>query len=154
PKLPMNTRPPGHRVQRWALNPSDVNCRAPSVGHGELRLDAAMSIASFDGAGLMGERNVLGIDIGGTFTDFFLFEQLSRRTWFDKGLTTTGEPGRGVIDGLAELMATVGTSVARMQIVVHGTTLIANALIERKGARTALITTQGYRDVLEIGTEM
>ncbi len=96
----------------------------------------------------------LGVDIGGTFTDFVLCHAPSGRVWLDKRLTTADEPARAVGEGLAELLGRAGVAGEALEIVIHGTTLITNALIERKGARTALLATDGYRDVLEIGTEL
>jgi len=87
---------------------------------------------------------ILGIDIGGTFTDFFLCEDGRLRVY--KRASTPDDPARGVLDGLAEMSV-------RPQQVVHGSTIATNAIIERKGARTALITTRGFRDVLLIGRQ-
>jgi N-methylhydantoinase A len=97
---------------------------------------------------------LLGVDIGGTFTDFVLCHAPTGRVWLEKRLTTAEEPARGVREGLARLLGQAGVATAALETVVHGTTLITNALIERKGARTALLATDGYRDVLEIGTEL
>jgi N-methylhydantoinase A len=87
---------------------------------------------------------ILGIDIGGTFTDFFLSEDGRLRVY--KRASTPDDPARGVLDGLAEMDA-------RPEQVVHGSTVATNAIIERKGARTALITSRGFRDVLVIGRQ-
>jgi N-methylhydantoinase A len=97
---------------------------------------------------------LLGVDIGGTFTDFVLCHPSTGRVWLDKRLTTAEEPARGVREGLVELLGQASIQGAALDTVIHGTTLITNALIERKGAPTALLTTDGYRDVLEIGTEL
>jgi N-methylhydantoinase A len=97
---------------------------------------------------------LLGVDIGGTFTDFVLCHAPTGRVWLGKRLTTAEEPARAVHEGLAELSAQAGAAGADLEVVIHGTTLITNALIERKGARTALLATDGYRDLLEIGTEL
>jgi N-methylhydantoinase A len=97
---------------------------------------------------------VLGVDIGGTFTDFVLCHVPTGRIWLGKRLTTAEEPARAVREGLAELVEQAETAGAELEVVIHGTTLITNALIERKGARTAFLATDGYRDVLEIGTEL
>lgn len=101
----------------------------------------------------MGYR--LGIDVGGTFTDFFLLRDTDWRSWTYKQLTTPRQPTRGVVDGLRALLHHAGLTVADVADahVVHGTTLVTNALIERRGARVGLITTRGARDVLETARE-
>ena len=97
----------------------------------------------------------LGIDVGGTFTDFMLLRETDDRSWTHKRLTTPHDPVRGIMDGLEALLRGAGVGVADVADahVVHGTTLITNALIERKGCRVGLITTRGARDVLETGKE-
>ena len=96
----------------------------------------------------------LGFDIGGTFTDFVLIDQASGAMESHKVLTTPADPAAAVMDGVRHLLARRGINGSDIETAIHGTTLITNALIERKGARTALITTRGFRDVLEIGREM
>jgi N-methylhydantoinase A len=93
----------------------------------------------------------LASDIGGTFTDIVL-EQRSQR-WSTKVLTTTGAPELGVIEGTRLVLQESGLPAAAVSTFIHGTTLATNALIERKGAKTAFITTEGFRDVLEQGYE-
>src|SRR5271169_4358561 len=93
----------------------------------------------------------LAVDIGGTFTDLVL--ALPDRTVSLKLLTTHDAPDRAVIDGTRRILAEAGVAASSLDLVIHGTTLATNALIERKGARTALITTQGFRDSLEIAYE-
>ncbi|MEZ5860435.1 MAG: hydantoinase/oxoprolinase family protein [Geminicoccaceae bacterium] len=93
----------------------------------------------------------LGVDIGGTFTDLYLDAPDGPVSL--KVLTTHRAPEDGVIAGLGELLAKAGLGAADIGLVIHGTTLATNALIERKGARTALLTTEGYRDTLEIASE-
>ncbi len=102
----------------------------------------------------MEQTYLLGVDIGGTFTDFVLCHAVSGRIWLNKCLTTPEDPARAVREGLDALMARAEVTGAEFQVIIHGTTLITNALIERKGARTALLATDGHRDVLEIGNEM
>ena len=92
-------------------------------------------------------RFLAGADVGGTFTDIALYDSKTRTLSLNKLLTTPDDPRRAIIDGLAALPA-------KAQTVVHGTTLVTNALIERRGAAVGLITTEGYRDVLEIGNEL
>lgn len=101
----------------------------------------------------MSARYRVGVDIGGTFTDFVAIDQESRRPHVHKLLTTPGRPADAVIDGLRELLARLDARPDTVDLIVHGTTLASNALIERTGAKTALLTTKGFRDVLEIGTE-
>ena len=93
----------------------------------------------------------LAVDIGGTFTDLALEYEGRRVT--AKVLTTPAQPERGVLDGVAAILAQAGQAPGDIGILVHGTTLATNAIIERKGATTALITTQGFRDVLALGNE-
>ncbi len=93
----------------------------------------------------------LAVDIGGTFTDLALEAGAARFT--AKVLTTPAEPERGVLEGVALILRDAGLRPADVAILVHGTTLATNALIERKGARVALVTTQGFRDVLAMGNE-
>ncbi|QLG45030.1 hydantoinase/oxoprolinase family protein [Costertonia aggregata] len=96
----------------------------------------------------------LGIDIGGTFTDFVLFNQENKQLYFAKTLTTYPDPTVGIFNGIKEIEQKFGFPVKNMDGIVHGTTLVTNAVIERKGAKTAFITTKGFEDVLEIGREM
>ena len=96
---------------------------------------------------------VVGVDIGGTFTDLLVYDRMSGRFTVGKTLTTPDDPSRAVRDGLIDVLAEAGIAADRVQQVIHGTTLVTNALIERRGARTALITTRGFRDAVEIGRE-
>jgi N-methylhydantoinase A len=91
------------------------------------------------------------VDIGGTFTDLAL-EHHSRR-FTVKVLTTPEAPEKGVMAGIGRVLAAAGLRASDIAIVIHGTTLATNAVIERKGARTALLTTEGFRDVLAMGNE-
>ena len=93
----------------------------------------------------------LAIDIGGTFTDLVL--EHDGRFLSGKLLTTPDAPERAVLEGAASILARAGLSASDLALVIHGTTLATNAIIERKGARTALITTEGFRDSLEIAWE-
>ena len=95
----------------------------------------------------------LGVDIGGTFTDLVMQDPATGRLFNEKVLTTPDDPSRGVLTGIASILHKTGTPPVAVDHVIHGTTLVANALIERKGVRTALITTKGFRDVLQIGRE-
>src|SRR5450631_3127618 len=93
----------------------------------------------------------LAVDIGGTFTDLAL-EHDGRCTTI-KVLTTQAAPEQGVIAGARAILQSSGVAAGDIAIVIHGTTLATNAVIERKGARTALLTTQGFRDVIAMGNE-
>ena len=93
----------------------------------------------------------LAVDIGGTFTDIAL-EQGGKRTTA-KVLTTPAAPERGVMEGFKTIIQAAGIAPGDIELIIHGTTLATNAVIERKGARTALITTEGFRDVIAMGNE-
>ncbi|MBI4702299.1 MAG: hydantoinase/oxoprolinase family protein [Deltaproteobacteria bacterium] len=96
----------------------------------------------------------LGCDIGGTFTDFVLLDDETGGIRTYKCLTTPRDPSDAVEHGIRELGRQEPELVARLGEVIHGTTLVINAIIERKGALSALITTRGFRDVLELGREI
>ena len=98
-------------------------------------------------------RYRVGFDIGGTFTDFILLDTERHEIRLHKCLTTPQDPSVGALAGLQELLDGAGIGLGEVADVVHGTTLVTNALIERKGARIGLITTSGFRDILEMGTE-
>ncbi len=99
----------------------------------------------------MAQSARLAVDIGGTFTDLALEHGGGRTTL--KVLTTPAAPEQGVIAGTRAILAAAGLAAGDIAILLHGTTLATNAVIERKGARTALVTTQGFRDVLAMGNE-
>lgn len=96
-------------------------------------------------------RDRVAVDIGGTFTDVVL--ETAGRHVTTKVLTTHRQPAVGVIDGLRHVLDQAGRRPEDISVVLHGTTLATNALIERRGARTALVTTEGHRDVLEMAFE-
>ena len=93
----------------------------------------------------------LGCDIGGTFTDFVLLNDRTGEIKIHKCLTTPKDPSDAVEYGIREMEKNTPGFVERLDEVIHGTTLVINSIIERKGAKTGLITTKGFRDVLEIG---
>ncbi len=95
----------------------------------------------------------LGVDIGGTFTDFVLEEVGTGRLHLGKTLTTPQDPSDAVINGFADLLKASGVGAGDVTQIVHGTTLGTNAVIERTGAKTGLITNDGIRDVLAIRRE-
>src|SRR5271165_4046783 len=101
----------------------------------------------------MSPRYRIGFDIGGTFTDFILLDTANDRIRLHKCLTTPADPSIGALEGLTEIVAAASLSLSDVEEIVHGTTLVTNALIERRGAKLGLITTAGFRDILEIGTE-
>jgi len=96
----------------------------------------------------------LGCDIGGTFTDFVLLNDQTGEIKTGKCLTTPQDPSDAVEEGIRVLEATAPDFVGKLDELIHGTTLVINSIIERKGARTGLITTKGFRDILEIGREI
>src|SRR5450432_2390517 len=93
----------------------------------------------------------LAVDIGGTFTDFAL--DIGGRTFSRKVLTTAAAPEQGVLAGIDMILADAALKPADLGLIIHGTTLATNAIIERKGARTALLVTEGFRDSIEIAFE-
>ncbi len=93
----------------------------------------------------------IGIDVGGTFTDIVLSDDATGQIHYTKVLTAHHNLAEGVIAGIDKILKMVGASFDRIDYLVHGTTIGTNALIERQGARTGLITTEGMRDILEIG---
>jgi len=95
----------------------------------------------------------IGADIGGTFTDLILIDDSGKTFQVGKVLTTPDKPDDAVLAGIGQVLAETGVDPGSVSHIVHGTTLLTNALIERKGARTALITTAGFRDAIEIARE-
>lgn len=93
----------------------------------------------------------LAVDIGGTFTDVVL--EIGARRFTTKVLTTSSAPEQGVLDGIACVLKDANLAPGDVGLFIHGTTLATNALIERKGARTAFLTTEGFRDILEMAYE-
>src|SRR3569832_1070116 len=93
----------------------------------------------------------VGVDIGGTFTDIAV--QIGDRFVTTKVLTTPRAPEQAVLQGIGAALSEAGVAAPNVALVIHGTTLATNALIERKGARTAFIGTAGHRDTLELGYE-
>ena len=106
------------------------------------------------GSGVSGRYYRLGCDIGGTFTDFVLLDERTGKIHINKCLTTPSDPSDAVEQGIRELDEDIGGFVNEIDEIIHGTTLVINAIIERKGAKTGLITTKGFRDVLELGREI
>jgi len=96
----------------------------------------------------------IGVDIGGTFTDVILLDEAAGRIYSAKVLTTPERPAEAVLAAVAQVLKFANRDYAAIRTIVHGTTLATNAIIERKGATTALLTTRGFRDVLETRTEL
>ena len=95
----------------------------------------------------------IGVDIGGTFTDLVWVDDATGAVRVGKLLTTPKDPSQAVEQGVVSVLNDAGSSAADVRSLIHGTTLATNALIERKGARTGLLTTAGFRDAVEIGRE-
>lgn len=96
----------------------------------------------------------IGVDIGGTFTDVILVDERAGSVYSAKVLTTPEHPAQAVLTAVAQVLEQARARHDAVRTIVHGTTLATNAIIERKGARTALLTTRGFRDALETGTEL
>jgi N-methylhydantoinase A len=95
--------------------------------------------------------SVLGVDVGGTFTDFVAFD--GDRVAVFKHLTTPRDPSVGVVNGARRISEDGELALSDLDRIIHGTTLVANSLIERRGSRTAMVTTRGFRDIVEIARE-
>ena len=91
---------------------------------------------------------LIGVDVGGTFTDVVLFDSETGETAVHKVPTTPEDPSRGVMRGVLELCRSVAIDPGAITHVYHGTTIATNAVLEYKGARTGMITTKGYRDII------
>ncbi len=102
----------------------------------------------------MARTTRIGVDIGGTFTDFVLHDEVRRITHTGKRLTTPEEPSRAIIEGIHRLLSETRTEITQVHSIVHGTTLVTNTVLERTGARVGLLATKGFRDVLEMGREI
>ncbi|MBM3524997.1 MAG: hydantoinase/oxoprolinase family protein, partial [Alphaproteobacteria bacterium] len=99
------------------------------------------------------QRYRIGVDIGGTFTDFALFDDETGDVVTHKQLTTPADPSAAVIEGVRTIVDQAGIAIGDVAAIVHGTTLVTNAVIERRGTPTAMLVTQGFRDTLDIGLE-
>ena len=98
-------------------------------------------------------RRRIGVDIGGTFTDLVVFDDASGSFAVGKTLTTPRDPSQAVETLVLESLEREGVAIGSVRQLIHGTTLVTNAIIERTGSRTALLATQGFRDSIEIGRE-
>ena len=97
---------------------------------------------------------MIGVDVGGTFTDFFAFDDSTDRIVLHKVPSTPANPAQAVISGLRELGARHDIDLAAITRLSHGTTVATNALIQRRGGKVALIVTEGFRDLIEIGRQI
>src|SRR5690606_29560595 len=95
----------------------------------------------------------IGVDIGGTFTDLALFDDAAGTAITHKLLTSPDEPSRSVLAGVVAIAQSAGVPMEEVSAIAHGTTLVTNAVIERRGVPTALVTTEGFSDVLDIALE-
>ena len=93
----------------------------------------------------------LGIDTGGTHTDLILIDRATGRAWTAKVSTTPADPLQGILRGIDRVLAASGTDMGQLDELVYGTTIVTNMLVQHQAVRTGLITTRGFRDVLEIG---
>ena len=103
--------------------------------------------------GMTAQSWIAGLDIGGTFTDVYMVEPATARVHRFKSLTTPEDPARGAIDAMRKACREAGAAIDNLAMVMHATTLVSNALIERKGTKTALVATRGFADLLEIARE-
>src|SRR5947207_11221172 len=97
---------------------------------------------------------MIGVDVGGTFTDFFAFDDADDRIVLHKVASTPENPAQAVIAGLRELAARRGIDLGTITRLSHGTTVATNALIQRRGGTVALVVTEGFRDLIEIGRQI
>jgi N-methylhydantoinase A len=97
---------------------------------------------------------MIGVDVGGTFTDFFAFNDATDRIVLHKVPSTPANPAQAVISGLRELGSLHGIDLAEIARLSHGTTVATNALIQRRGGKVALVVTEGFRDLIEIGRQI
>ena len=102
----------------------------------------------------MSARWIVGVDVGGTFTDLYAFDAVMRRVVLHKRPSTPQNPADAILSGVQEIAAKAGFDTAEIAILAHGTTVATNALIQRKGAPVALVTTKNFKDLLEIGRQV
>ena len=98
-------------------------------------------------------RYRIGVDVGGTFTDALLMDDATGRSFVSKTLTSPLDPSLGVLRAIGDCLEAAGAPFSGLLNVIHGTTMVTNAIIQRRGAPTALLTTRGFRDVLDIARE-
>src|SRR3989442_667727 len=93
----------------------------------------------------------IGVDVGGTFTDLVGFNEATGLVCIHKTPSTPSDPAQAIIQGIEQIVTSLRADGRPIQEIAHGTTVGTNALIQRKGGRVALVTTDGFRDLLEIG---
>lgn len=129
-------------------------CGPPGGGFGEA-LPCACRDASarplFRGHAMTRLR--LGVDVGGTFTDLVATDLTTGALWHHKERSTPDDPARAILNGSAALLEKAGATGADVAFFGHGTTVITNMILERKGARLAVVTTRGFHDVLDLGRQ-
>ena len=108
----------------------------------------------FSVIGNLMSRYRLGVDIGGTFTDFSVVDEVTGEVKVEKMLTSSDAPERTVLQGVDNLADTIPDMLIQANEVIHATTLITNVILERKGAKIGLLTTEGFKDILEIAREV
>ena len=96
----------------------------------------------------------LGVDVGGTFTDLVMIDQKKKGVNLTKVPSTPWSPDQGVLNGIEKMAKMFSMNPDEIEYLIHGTTVATNALIERKGVETALIVTEGFRDILHIGRQV
>ena len=94
---------------------------------------------------------MIGVDVGGTFTDLSVFNTETEIIFNHKLSSTPGDPSQAIVDGIQEVIRLLHFEAEEISYLAHGTTVATNALIEKKGARVGIITTQGLKDLMEIG---
>src|SRR5215468_2620433 len=92
----------------------------------------------------------LGIDVGGTFTDLLLFEERSGKIFLTKTPSTPHDPSVGVLQGIGKIAGIAGIDAHQIALILHGTTVATNAVLEGKGARVGLITNRGFEQILHV----
>ena len=97
---------------------------------------------------------VIGVDVGGTFTDFSARNMIHSTVHVHKRPSTPDDPSRAILDGLDELLAKAGIAGTSIGRLAHGTTVATNALLQRRGPQVGVVTTKGFRDLLEIGRQV
>src|SRR5262249_21492011 len=95
----------------------------------------------------------IGVDVGGTFTDFTIANAVTGDNLYFKVPSTPADPSAAIVDGIAQILGIHGIAPAAISYIGHGTTVATNMVIERRGVPTALVTTKGFRDVLAIGRQ-
>jgi N-methylhydantoinase A len=94
--------------------------------------------------------SMIGVDVGGTFTDIVYCDMVSGEVAIHKVSTTLDDPSRAILQGVAEIRATNGVAPGSVDYLLHGTTTATNAVLKNKGARTGMVTNQGFRDIVHI----